>query len=437
MSKNLELFNEPKNVQSSRPSAFQPLADQLRPTKWEHFQGVEKLDQNLLQRLQRGQGTVPSLILWGPPGSGKTSFAKLVGKTYDCNFVEFSAVLGSVKDVRRVVDQARRTNLQTVLLVDEIHRFNKAQQDAFLPHVERGTLAIIGATTENPSFYLNRALLSRARVLQFPSLTEEALGRILLHASEFLQLSFSPEASALICKHAGGDARQLLSFVEHLQQIGGEILAQTPIAAEGIRQLMQDGAFAYSRAGDEHYEMISAFIKSLRGSDPDAALFWGLRMLAAGEDPRFLIRRMIIFASEDVGNADPRAILLATATADAFERIGLPEGKIVISQCITYLACAPKSNKSYAAMLAAQGAVKEHKHAEVPLHLRNAPTDLMKDLGYGKDYIYPHDCEGGVAQGVSYLPAEAAGARFYFPVDRGYEKIIKQRLAKLKENKEY
>lgn len=425
MAETLDLFGD--DEQQPRQQGYRPLAERLRPKSWDDFQGLEKLDKNLIAQLRSGRGNPPSLVLWGPPGSGKTTFAKLVGGSYDCRFVEFSAVLGGVKDVREIVAAAGQTSKRTILFVDEIHRFNKGQQDAFLPHVERGTIILIGATTENPSFYLTSALLSRVKVLTLASLAEGSLERIARGAAAELGLRFAPEAIAILCSIAGGDARRLLNFIEGFREAHPQQEAE--VSAAELQGFLRDaGSKFYDRAGEEHYNIISAFIKSLRGSDPDAALLYGFYMIEAGEDPRFIIRRMMIFASEDIGNADPRALQLAVATSEAFEKLGLPEGRIPIAQCITYLACAPKSNRSYAAMHAACSAVGEHAKIEVPLHLRNAPTRLMKELGYHKGYQYPHDTAAGYVPGVTYLPSALAGRRFYEPSEHGYEKTISERL---------
>ena len=427
MAENLELFEKEK----AKASVYRPLAERLRPGSWDAFQGLDAIDRNLTAQLQSGRGNPPSLVLWGPPGSGKTTLAKLIGASFEAVFVEFSAVLSGVKDVREVVAEARRAKARTILFVDEIHRFNRAQQDAFLPHVEAGTIILIGATTENPSFYLTGALLSRVKVIQLPALSDRALGEILSAATGELGLEFDAKAVSVACGYAGGDARRLLNLLEGLEQSlpkdGNK--EHRKISLKRMQSFLQESkSLFYDRSGEEHYNMISAFIKSLRGSDPDAALFWGFRMLESGEDPRFLIRRMIVFASEDISNADPRALQLSLATAEAFERLGLPEGRIPIAQCITYLASAPKSNRSYMAMHAAVAAVKERAKVEVPLHLRNAPTKLMEQFGYGKDYLYPHSTEQGFSPDVCYLPDQLAGVVFYEPTDRGYEKMIKERL---------
>lgn len=429
MPKNLDLFAS--NVAPQAQRKDRPLADRLRPQDWEDFQGIQDLDKNLMQQLRQGKGKPPSLILWGPPGSGKTTLAKLIGKSFSFPFVELSAVLSGVKEVREVVDSAKHSTEPTILFLDEIHRFNKAQQDAFLPHVENGTIILIGATTENPSFYLTGALLSRAKVLVLPGLNAESLAHILERAGAELGMTLTKEASDILRSFVGGDARRLLNLLESLAQT--RVGKKGEVGVEIVAQFLKDSRTAfYDRDGEEHYNVASAFIKSLRGSNPDAALFWGFWMIKAGEDPRFVIRRMMIFASEDIGNADPRALQVAVATADAYERLGLPEGRIPIAQCITYLACAPKSNRSYMAMNEVLAAIEEHTKVKVPVHLRNAPTKLMKDLGYGADYQYPHDHVGGFAAGVQYLPDELKGQSFYEPSDHGYEKTLKERLEHLK-----
>lgn len=408
---------------------YRPLSDRLRPNSWDHFQGLTQLAPELVKRLSQPGFIPPSLILWGPPGCGKTTFARLIGSTAGLPFVEFSAVLGGVKEVREIVSRAKDFTKPTLLFVDEIHRFNKSQQDAFLPHIERGIIILVGATTENPSFYLNSALLSRCKVIPFKPHASEDLRQILAAAKKELQVEMAVEAEDILIRAAAGDARRLLNTIERLFSLG----ELTNLTADKLKEILaQDHSMVYDRNGDEHYQQASAFIKSLRGSDADAALYWGFRMIESGEDPRFIIRRLVIFASEDIGNADPRALQLAVATLSAYEMVGLPEGKIPIAQCITYLATAPKSNASYVAMHEVNSEILKNPRVEVPMHLKNAPTDLMKNLGCGEGYQYPHDYDGGHVAGVDYLPKEIKGRPFYRPSSRGYEKTINERLEFLK-----
>ena len=403
-----------------------PLAERLRPTSLAEFVGLEAIPPHIVKSYQ-GDGGLPSLVLWGPPGCGKTTLAKLLGSTARAHFEQLSAVLSGVKDVREVIETAKaRLGMRTILFVDEIHRFNKAQQDAFLPHVENGTVVFIGATTENPSFYLTPALRSRVKVVTLPALAVNDLRKLAERGASHLGIALEPQAMEALGEFVGGDARRLLNLLEELGNERGA--RQEEVSLEELKAFVGARGFAYDRDGEEHYNLASAFIKSLRGSDADGALYWGFRMLEAGEDPRFLCRRMMIFASEDIGNSDPRALSLAVATGEAFDRLGLPEGRIPLAQCITYLATAPKSNRSYAAMHKALAAVEAHTHAAVPLHLRNAPTKLMKELGYGEDYQYPHDASEGYIPGTSYLPSEVRGTPFYEPSPHGYEKTIGERM---------
>lgn len=405
-------------------SLYTPLAERLRPQRWEDFVISKGFDRKLIESIKLGRRP-PPLILWGPPGSGKTTFARLICSTLKAHFVEASAVLVGIGEVRALITDAQKRLEPTVLFIDEIHRFNKAQQDALLPHVERGTILLVGATTENPSFYCTGALLSRCHVVVFGALDSEGLEAVLGRALSAVQLSLSEAARRSLIQLSGGDTRRIINLVEFLS---ARVESQSDVISdERVRSEL--GSYAplrHDKKGDEHYQISSAFIKSMRGSDPDAALFWCFRLIEAGEDPRFVIRRMMIFASEDIGNADPRALLLATATADAFDRLGMPEGRIPIGQCVTYLACAAKSNRSYVALERAIEAVKSHPDAEVPLHLRNAPTEFMKSKGFGEGYEYPHDNPTALpSAGVRYLPDGVDGG-FYEPSNRGVEQYFRR-----------
>lgn len=408
----------------------QPLADFLRPQSFEEIEGLEKIDRELLKLIKNKKEQMPSLILWGPPGSGKTTLARVIGNTRDCSFVPFSAVLGGVKDIREIVDRAKSYYGTTILFIDEIHRFNKAQQDALLPHVEDGTIVLIGATTENPSFSVNSALLSRSRVVVLEPLSKESLIKILDRALEYLKVDFSEEMKEMLAEASLGDARKIINLAQTFSK-----RPKKEMTLENLKVFLKNSmSYVYDKKGDEHYNLISAFIKSLRGSNPSAALYWGFRILESGEDPRFLIRRMMIFSSEDIGNADPRAITVATSTLFAFENLGMPEGRIPIAQCITYLASAPKSNRSYMAMEMALDAIRRFPNEKVPPHLINAPTKLMQDLGFAKDYKYPHDFPKGFVPGEQYLPNALKNENFYEPSNRGYEKTIRERFEWLNDN---
>jgi len=412
-----------------------PLAERMRPTSLEELLGQEHLTGpgRLLRRAVDG-GALPSLILWGPPGTGKTTLARLLAGATKAAFVQMSAVSAGVKDIREAVAQAeeraRLHGQRTVLFLDEIHRFNKAQQDALLPHVERGTLTLLGATTENPSFEVNSALLSRTRVVTLRPLEEDELLDLLQRALTAPQglggkVEADQDALRFIARTAGGDARRALTALEGAASGGGRV---TVAVAEDA---LQRKVLLYDRAGDEHYSVISAFIKSMRGSDPDAALYWMTRMLEAGEEPRFVLRRMVIFASEDVGNADPQALVVAVAALQAYELMGLPEGTLPMTQAVTYLSLAPKSNAVIRAYGKAKETVQETGTLPVPPHLRPAPTPLMKRMGFGSAYQYPHDFEGNWVR-QQYLPDALAGRRFYEPGESGAEKALKQRLDELR-----
>jgi len=412
-----------------------PLADRMRPTSLADLLGQEHLTGpgRLLRRAVEG-GALPSLILWGPPGTGKTTLARLLAGATQAAFVQMSAVLAGVKDIRESVAQAQeRARLhgqRTVLFLDEIHRFNKAQQDALLPHVEKGTLTLLGATTENPSFEVNSALLSRTRVVTLRPLEEDELLELLRRALVAPQglagkVEADEDALRFIARTAGGDARRALTALETAASGGGRV---TVAVAE---EALQRKVLLYDRAGDEHYAVISAFIKSMRGSDPDAALYWMTRMLEAGEDPRFVLRRMVIFASEDVGNADPQALVVAVAALQAYELMGLPEGTLPLTQAVTYLSLAPKSNAVITAYGKAKETVQETGTLPVPPHLRPASTPLMKKMGFGSAYRYPHDFEGHWVK-QQYLPDALTGRRFYEPSDSGAEAALKRRLEELR-----
>jgi putative ATPase len=429
-----------KNQSFSESASYRPLADRLRPRRLDEFIGQQDvLGQGKLLRRAIEQDQLVSMILWGPPGVGKTTLARLIAAETQSKFFTLSAVTSGVAAVRSVIEEARTLqteSVRSILFIDEIHRFNKAQQDALLHSVEDGTLLLIGATTENPSFEVIAPLLSRCRVYKLESLTEETLKAILdraLEQDERLKSSnvrLTQEAERQLLTLSAGDARNLLTALELASQLAatneeGNRIIDRPL----IDEAMQRRSLAYDKAGDFHYDTISAFIKSVRGSDPDAALYWLARMLEAGEDPVFIARRLIILASEDIGNADPHGLMLATSAFDAVRYIGLPEAQLVLAQTVTYLASAPKSNASYLAINKARQMVRDHPAGEIPLHLRNAPTKMMKQFGYATGYKYPHD-RGGFCQ-QEYFPKDIKPSVFYRPTENGIEKRIKDRLLQL------
>jgi len=424
----------------AKDEASKPLAERMRPRRLEDFVGQEHVlgPQSALRRAIEAD-QVPSLILWGPPGTGKTTLARIVAERTGAVFVPFSAVLGGVKEIREIVEAAReRRKLhrqRTTLFVDEIHRFTRTQQDAFLPHVEAGTLTLIGATTENPSFEINAALLSRCRVVTLRPLTEEEVATLVdraLASPRGLAGRFhiAPDAREALARSAYGDARRALVALEAAAG-AVELQGRSDISPADVEEAFQHKPLPYDKAGEEHYNVVSAFIKSLRGSDPDAAVYYLVRMLEGGEEPRFILRRMVIFASEDVGNADPQALQVAVAALQAVELVGLPEGVLPLSQAAIYLALAPKSNAALTAYAAARRLVAERGPLPVPLKLRNAPTKLLESMGYGGGYRYPHNFEGHYVY-EQYLPDALRDERIVTLGESGLEKELGERLLRLK-----
>jgi len=442
--------NQPPQTTQTPQPPHRPLAERMRPRQLAHFVGQKHLigpGKFLSQLIDRG--TIPSLLFWGPPGSGKTTLATILAQATEAHFVFFSAVLSGVKEIRQIVDQARtlrqESGTPTLLFVDEIHRFNKSQQDAFLPHVENGLLTLIGATTENPSFQITAPLLSRCQVLLLVPLQPEDLKQVIQRALTDpevglgrLGLTLDPPALALLAEAADGDCRRALNLLETaaaltLESRRGTAEAEGPgvITLAGVEETLQQRTLRYDARGEEHFNLISALHKSLRDSDPDGAVYWLGRMLAGGEDPLYIARRLIRFASEDIGNADPQALQVSLNCRQAFHMLGSPEGELALFQATVYLATAPKSNAVYACA----GKVREDIHRTgslaVPLHLRNAPTALMKDIGYGAGYQYAHDHRDGLVH-QEHLPAELKGRTYYEPTNRGFEAVIKDRLDKWK-----
>ena len=418
-----------------RAGLQQPLAERLRPAHLDEVIGQRHLlGPGMPLRAAFDAGRLHSMILWGPPGVGKTTLARLMAHSFDAQFIAISAVLGGIKEIREAVERAGSVAAQgrrTVVFVDEVHRFNKAQQDAFLPHVESGLFTFIGATTENPSFEVNSALLSRATVHVLKSLDLPELELLLARAVQTLACPpFSAAAAQRLAAYADGDARRLLNAVEAAAAMAPA--AATEIDEPALERALGEQLRRYDKGGEQFYDVISALHKSVRGSDPDAALYWFARMLDGGVDARYIARRLIRMASEDIGLADPRALRICLDAAETYERLGSPEGELTLAQAVVFLAVAPKSNAVYSAYKAVRALIKQDSSRPVPLHLRNAPTQLMTELGYGREYRYAHDEAGGFAAGVTYLPEGLEQQRFYMPVARGLELRIGERLAELR-----
>ncbi len=435
-------FFEPERDNDETPQASaQPLADRMRPQNFDEFVGQEDVvGSGSPLRKAIDQDRVSSLVFWGPPGTGKTTLARLIAGATRGQFVPFSAVISGIKAIKEVISKSgnyyKMTGRRTYVFVDEIHRFNKAQQDAFLPYVEKGDIVLIGATTENPSFEVNSALLSRMRVYVLKRLEPDSVRAIVERALSDEErglgsdgLCLDDDALDFIAAAADGDARRGLSLLEATAAFVGD---EKTITVEELREVHQKGALVYDKSGEEHYNLISALHKTIRGGDPDASLYWLARMLNSGEDPLYILRRLVRFASEDIGLADPSALTLTLAARDSYRYLGSPEGELAIAQAVIYMACAPKSNAAYVAFKAARADAAQRGSLPVPLGLRNAPTDLMKEIGYGKDYRYAHDYDDAITD-QEYFPSELKGREYYHPKSAGREAKFQEYMVRYKE----